>query len=139
MSGWTDFFLGIIAITTLVTAVLQVGLLFAAGKVMMSLARLSARVEEEVRPIAAHLDSIGRDAARATSLAVAQVERADALFADVAARVVSTMDVVQRAAGVPARQAAAIVSGFKAVLSALRDPKRGRSRPRGEDEDQLFI
>ena len=139
MSGWTDVFLGIIAVTTLVTAVLQVGLLFAAGKVMASLARLTVRIEEEVRPLAAHLDSIGRDAARASSLAVAQVERADALFTDVAARIVSTMDIVQRAAGIPAREAAAIASGFKAVFSVLRDSKRGRPRGRAEDEDQLFI
>lgn len=138
MSIWTDIWLGVIAVTMLVTAVLQVGLLFACGKVVMGLARLTSRVEQEVRPLAAHLDSIGRDAARATSLAVAQVERADTLFADVAGRVVTTMDLVQRAAGMPAREAAAIVTGIKAVVSVLRE-KRGRPRPRGEEDDALFI
>ena len=35
MSGWTDIFLGVIAATTLVTAIIQIGVLVAAGRLAM--------------------------------------------------------------------------------------------------------
>jgi putative NADH-flavin reductase len=139
VSIWTDIWLGVIAVTLLVTAILQVGVLVAVGRVMLGLVRLVSRVEQEIRPLAAHLDAIGRDAAKASSLAVAQVERADVLFTDFSSRVVSTMDVVQRAVGMPAREAGAIVSGIKAVFSVLRESRRKRSGPRTEEDDALFI
>jgi hypothetical protein len=140
VSGWTDIFLGVIAAATLITSILQVGVLVAAGRLAMRLMRLVDRMEREVKPLIGHLDAIGRDAARATSLAAAQVERADGLFADLAQRVESTMDTVQSAAGMPAREGAAIMAGFRAAFSTLRSMRgtRGR-RARGEDEDALFI
>ena len=140
MSGWTDIFLGVIAAATLITSILQVGVLVAAGRLAMRLMRLVDRMEREVKPLIGHLDAIGRDAARATSLAAAQVERADGLFADLAQRLESTMDAVQSAAGMPAREGAAIMAGFRAALSSLRSMRGTRSRrARGDDEDALFI
>jgi hypothetical protein len=139
VSGWTDVFLGIIAATTLVTAVIQIGVLVAAGRLAVRLLRLADRVERELKPIFGHLDAIGRDAARAAAVAAAQVERADGLFADFAQRVEQTMDVVQTAMGTPVREGAAIMAGFKAALSALRAGRGPRTRARGEDEDALFI
>jgi plasmid replication initiation protein len=139
VSGWTDIFLGVIAATTLVTAIIQIGVLVAAGRLAMRLVRLADRVEREIKPIFGHLDAIGRDAARAAALAAAQVERADSLFADLAHRVEQTMDVVQTAVATPAREGAAILAGFRAALSALRRGRGTRARSRGEDEDALFI
>ena len=139
MSGWTDIFLGVIAVTTLVTAIIQVGVLVIAGRLVMRVMRLTDRVEHELKPIFAHLDSIGRDAARAASVAAAQVDRADGLFADLAGRVVHAMDVVQTAVGKPAREGAAVMAGFRAAMSALRDSRQTRSRTRSEDENALFI
>jgi hypothetical protein len=140
VSGWTDVFLGVIAAATLITSILQVGVLVAAGRLAMRLMRLVDRLEREVKPLFGHLDAIGRDASRAASLAAAQVERADGLFADLAQRIETTMDTVQTAVGMPAREGAAILAGFRAVLSTLRGVRGNRSRrPRGEDDDALFI
>lgn len=140
MSRWTDVFLGVIAAATLITSILQVGVLFAAGRLAMRLMRLVDRIEREVKPLFGHLDAIGRDAARAASLAAAQVERADGLFADLAQRIETAMDTVQHAVSMPAREGAAILAGFRAALSALRTMKGNRSRrSRGEDDDALFI
>ncbi len=139
MSEWTDVFLGVIAVSTLVTAIFHLGLLLAAGRLVLRLTRLTERVEREITPIVGHLDSIGRDAARMASVAATQVERVDGLFSDFAARVEETMETVQHAAGRPAREGAAILAGFKAVFSTLRDARRARARSRGEDEDALFI
>lgn len=140
MSGWTEVFLGVIAAATLITSILQVGVLVAAGRLAMRLMRLVDRLEREVKPILGHLDSIGRDAARAASLAAAQVERADGLFADLTQRIETTMDTVQTAVGTPAREGAAILAGFRAAFSTLRGMRGNRRRrARGEDEDALFI
>ena len=139
MSGWTDVFLGVIAAATLVTAIIQVGVLVAAGLLARRLSRLTERVEQELKPIFGHLDSIGRDAARAVSVATAQVDRVDSLFADFASRAEQTMDVVQNAAAAPAREVTALLTGIRAALATLRDARRGRPRARGEDEDALFI
>jgi hypothetical protein len=137
--SWTDIFLGVIAATMLVTAIIQIGVLVAARRLAMRLVRLTDRVEHEMKPVFAHLDVIGREAARAATLATAQVERADGLFADMAGRVVDSMDSVQRGLAAPARQGAALLAGFRAALASLRNGRSGRSRPRGEDEDALFV
>ena len=140
MSSWTNIFLGVIAAATLITSILQVGVLVAAGRLAMRLMRMADRIEHELKPIFGHLDSIGRDAARAAALATVQVERADGLFADLAQRIETLMDTVQNAAGLPAREGAAILAGFRAALSTIRAMKGNRARrTRGEDEDALFI
>jgi hypothetical protein len=137
--SWTDVFLGVIAAATLVSAIIQIGVVVAAGRLAVRLARLADRVEREIKPIFAHLDAIGRDASRATAIAAAQVERADSVFADLACRVEQTLDAVQSAVTRPAREGAAILAGFRAALATLGDVRAGRSRARGEDEDALFI
>lgn len=139
MTGWTDVFLGVIAAATLVTAIIQIGVLVAAARLAVRLVRLTDRVERELKPVFVHLDAIGRDASRAVSLAAAQVERADGVFADLAHRAEQTLDALQVAAARPAREGAAILAGFRAALDSLRRGRTGRSRARGEDEDALFI
>jgi hypothetical protein len=136
---WTDVFLGIIAVATLATAIVQIGVLVAAGLLAKRVARLTEQVERELSPLLASLNAIGQDAARAASLATAQVERVDKLFGDLVTRAEETMGVIQAAIAMPAREGAALLSGFRAVIDALRRggrPSRGRT---SEDEDALFI
>ncbi|MGE3955997.1 MAG: hypothetical protein AB7H96_04700 [Vicinamibacterales bacterium] len=141
MSGWSDIFLGIIAVATLVTAVLQVAVLIAAGMLTRRIGRLADQVERELSPLLASLNAIGKDAAKAASLATAQVERVDRLFGDVAIKVEDTLTAVQHAIAAPAREGAALMVGVRAALDSLRRglasrPSRSRS---SEDEDALFI
>ena len=138
MSSRAELFLGIIAVTTLVTAIIQVVVLVAAGLLARRLTRLTERIEREISPVFAHLDAIGRDAAKAAAMASAQVERVDALFADVARRADETMNSVQHALTAPAREASALLAGFRAVINSIRQARPGRSR-RTDDEDALFI
>jgi hypothetical protein len=139
VSRWVELWLGIIALATLTTAVVQVAVLVAAGRLARRLERLTARVEEELGPLFQHANAIGRDASRATALATAQVERADEVFADVARRLDETMTTLQQVVGRPAREGAALLAGLRAALAALRDLRPGRSRSRAEDEEALFI
>ena len=83
MSDWAELFLGVIAAATLVTAITHVGVLVAAGLLARRIRRLTDKIDRELTPFFEHVNAIGRDASRAASLAAAQVERADRLFADV--------------------------------------------------------
>ena len=140
MSGWSEIFLGIIAVATLAIAIAQIGVMVAAGAAIRRMERLADRVEQDVRPLLGHLNAIGRDAARAASLATAQVERADRVFADVAIRVEQTIASIQSTIVAPAREGRALVSAFRAAFSAIRELRHNRARQgRGDDEDALFI
>jgi len=137
---WRDVFLGVIAVATLAIAVAQIGVIIAAGLMARRVGHMLDRIEREVKPLFGHLNAIGADASRAVTLATAQVERVDKLFADVAVRVEQTLNVVQTSIGAPAREGRAMMSAVRAALQTLRDLRKGRRRQgRGDDEDALFI
>jgi len=140
-SVWSDVFLGVIAVATLAIAIAQVGVMVAAGRLARRVDRLTDQFEQEMRPLFGHLNAIARDAARAAALATAQVERADRLFTDLAARVEEGVASLQSTIGEPAREARALLIAFRAafdVLRELRDSRRAR-QGRADDEDALFI
>ena len=140
MSVWSEFFLGVISVATLAIAIAQIGVMVAAAAAIRRMERLADRVEADVRPILGHLNAIGRDAARAASLATAQVERADRIFSDVAMRVEETIASVQSSIATPAREGRALISAFRAAFYAFRELRHNRARQgRGDDEDALFI
>ena len=141
MSRSSEIFLGVIAVSTLVVAIVQVGVVVAAGIALRRLGRLVDTVEQEIKPIFGHVNTIARDASRAAALATAQVERADKLFSDVAVRVDEALNAVQASIGAPAREGRALLSAFRAAFQAIRELRQnGRSRQaRGEEEDALFI
>ncbi|MFN7984754.1 MAG: hypothetical protein U0Q11_23165 [Vicinamibacterales bacterium] len=141
MSGWSEVFLGIIAVATLATALVQIGVLVAAGLLAKRLSRLTDQVERELGPLMASVNAIGKDAARAAALATQQVERVDRLFGDAAVRLDHTLVTIQNAVAAPARESAALMTGLRAAIAALRTgmanrPPRQRS---SEDDDALFI
>jgi hypothetical protein len=139
VTDWAGLFLGVIAAATLVIAIAQVGVLVEAGRLARRIERLTDKIDRELTPFFEHVNSISRDGSRAASLAAAQVERADRLFADLALRAERLMNTVQVAVGGTAREGAAILAGFRAALITIREMRAGRARARAEDEDGLFI
>ena len=140
MIVWRDVFLGVIAVATLAIAIAQIGVIIAAGMMARRVGRMVEQIERDVKPLFGHLNAIGNDASRAVTLATAQVERVDKLFADVAVRVEQTLNVVQSSIGGPAREGRAMMSAFRAAMRTIRDFRNGRTRHgRGDDEDALFI
>ncbi|HXE79711.1 MAG TPA: hypothetical protein VNK41_03100 [Vicinamibacterales bacterium] len=141
MTDWSPVFLGVIAASVLVMAVLQIGMAVYGARLAQRVVRVVDRVEQETGPLFAHLQSIGADAARASALAAAQVERADQLFADLSRRIEETSALVQTAIVQPAREGVAVVAGLRAALAAIRHlrsaPRRRVSRV--DEEDPLFI
>jgi phage-related protein len=142
VSTWATVFLGIIAVATLVTAILQVVLLVAAAQLVRRIGKfvdvIEGVIEQDVRPIIASVSNIARDASRVASLAVAQVERADEMLSGAVHRIEELLATVQALISKTLRDGNALMMGIRAVMAAIR-AFQGRRRRRGEDDEALFI
>jgi predicted PurR-regulated permease PerM len=138
LSTWATVFLGIIAMATLVTAILQVVLLVAGWQLVRRITTFVEDIERDVRPILGHLNSITRDASRVASLAVAQVERADQLLTSAVVRLEDLLGNLSTVIVKTMREGNALMMGIRAVMAAIQ-AFRGRRRGRGEDDDARFI
>ena len=141
LEGLPLTFLGAIALATTIMAVVQLGVILYAARLARRIDRLADRVERDVEPLITRLNEMSSDAARVTSLAVAQVERADRLFADVATRADHLLSAAQQAVIGPVREGRALMDGLRAGLAALRRlGHRGQPAARvSDDEEALFI
>jgi hypothetical protein len=140
-SGWAEVFLGVIALATLVMALIQVGVIVAALRAARHAQQALASLQHEVRPLVAKVHAIADEASRTAALATAQAEKVDRLVTDLTRRVDETSAIVQDAIVTPAREGMAIVAAIRAGLGAFR--AGGSLRPRhgrpAEEEDPLFI
>jgi len=140
VNTWATVFLGVIAVATLTTAILQVVLLVAATNLVRRITLFVDFIEVEVKPIIAQVDAIARDASRAANLALAQVERADELLSNAMRRVDQTLATVHSLVIGALREGNALMMGFRALLAAIRGFQRRQStRRRAEDDEALFI
>lgn len=148
MSESSGLFLGIIAVATLVMALIQVGAIVAllrlakqAHEVVVSVQRDVKPLLDDVKPLLAKVNAIADEASKTASVATAQAEKIDRLVTDLARRVDETSVLVQEAIVTPAREGIAVVAGIKAALGALRGfgDFRARTRRSVDEEDALFI
>ena len=142
----TDVWLGIIAVSVLAMALGQVAAVVMAARAVRRTGETLGRLEETIRPIVANVQQISEDAARATAVAVAQVERAERLMDDVTRRVDETMNAVQDTILGPARTGWAVFQGLRDALGVFfdRGPRRPRPRthgpsPAAAEDDASFI
>jgi type II secretory pathway component PulJ len=140
VSGTSELFLGIIAVATLVMALIQVGALVFAARLASQVQQLMTTVQKDLRPLITRANGLVDEASKTAALATAQAQKIDALVTDLTRRVDETSQVIQEAIVTPAREGLALFAGVKAGLAALRGLRefRGRTR-RMEDEDPLFI
>ena len=141
MTFWAEVFLGVIALAMVTMAAVQVGAIMQGWRVARRLDRLLAQVEQEMKPLAENLNAVARDAARASGMAVGQVERMDRLVTDVAVRLEQTATTVQDAVLTPLREGAAVMAGVRAAIDLFRDVARrpGGGRTRNDEDGPLFI
>ena len=136
----TNVWLGIIAVAVLVMAVIQVAAIVFAMSAARRIGQVADRLEENLNPVVSNLQTITSEAARMTTLAAAQVERADRMFADLTRRGEQVMAALPTLLG-PAGKGLAFLNGIKAALAAIhelrRSSRRGASHP--DEEDALFI
>lgn len=136
----TNVWLGIIAVAVLVMAVIQVAAIVFAMSAARRIGQVADRLERNLNPVVSNLQTITSEAARMTTLAAAQVERADRMFADLSRRAEQVMAAVPTLLG-PAGKGFAFLNGIKAALAAIhelrRSSRRGAAHP--DEEDALFI
>lgn len=136
----TEVFLGIIALATLVMALIQVGAIIFAARLGLRLQQVMTTIQDEVRPLIARANTVAEEASKTAALASSQAQKIDALVTDLTRRVEETSVVVQQAVVTPARETLALVAGLKAGLAALKGLRDFRGRTgRVEEEDPLFI
>ena len=140
MSPTAVAFLGVIAVSVLVMALIQVGAIVFAARLARRVEALLGRVERDLQPAMERLTSMSGDASRAATLAAAQVERVDRALDDLTRRADRTVAHVQRALSRPQREGAAVVAGVRGFVSSLRDQRRARRATSAlDDDDALFI
>ena len=108
-------------------AAIQVGIVVYGARLARRVDALAAQVDREIKPLLTHLNAIGEEAARATTLAAAQVERVDRLFADVSLRVEETATAVQSAIVAPAREGLALLTGVRAAIDAFKGMRQANT------------
>jgi hypothetical protein len=139
VSVWAEVSLAIIAFATLVMALIQVSVIVYGWLLARRITRLVGQIEREMKPLADNVNAMARDAARATALAAAQVERVDKLFGELTTKIEETVSSVQTTILSPLREGAAVMAGIRAALEVFRSLGRASRRGRSEEEDALFI
>ena len=133
--------LGVIAVAVAAMAVVQVATLWYGMRLVRRLDRVATQVERDILPAVERFNEVSGDVARATSLAVAQIERADELFARFAGRADRLLAVGQDAIFEPIRRSAALLQALRTVLDTLRGgtSRRSAKSSAADDQEALFI
>ena len=141
MNDWSVLFLAIIAIATLVMALIQVGAIIAVLRLARQAQEVVVSVQRDVQPLLAKVNAIADEASKTATLATAQAQKIDKLVTDLSRKADETSSLVQHAIMTPAREGMAVVAGLKAALGVFRGfgDFRGRTRGTTDEEDPLFI
>ncbi|HJR58439.1 MAG TPA: DUF948 domain-containing protein [Vicinamibacterales bacterium] len=141
MTEWSGLFLGVIAVATLLMALVQVGAIIAVLRLARQAQEVVASLQRDVKPLLAKATDMAEEASRTVSLATVQAQKVDKLVTDLTRRVDETSALVQQAIVTPAREGMAVVAAVKAALGVFRGIGEFRGRPgRPVDEDDpLFI
>jgi hypothetical protein len=141
VTDWSVVFLGIIAVSTLLMALIQVGAIIAVLRVVRETQQLLTTVQQDVRPLIAKTTAIVDEASKSVALATAQVQKVDTLVTDLTRRVDETAAIVQKAIVTPAREGMAIFAAIRTGLGSLKAMAdlRPRTARHSEDDDALFI
>jgi hypothetical protein len=136
----SELFLGVIALSTLIMAFVQIGAIIALLRVAKQTQQAVADLQREVKPLVAKASAVADEASKTASLMTLQAQKVDRLLTDFTLRFDQTAAVVQQAIITPAREGMAIVAALKAgfmALQGLRDrPRHSRT---ADEEDPLFI
>jgi hypothetical protein len=132
--------LGVIAVATLVMASVQVALVIVGTRLARQVQDLGTRIERDLQPLVDGATIVAGNAARASELALLQIERADRALSDLTQRIDDTTRLVRGAVSAPAREGRALMAAIGAALGVVRDAQRPRPRgPALDEDDPLFI
>jgi hypothetical protein len=131
-------YLAVMAVALAIIAVVQIGVIIVAIRLGKQIGATVEEIRREVRPLVEKAHRISDDAARATSLAVAQIEKVNHLLTNTSTRVSETLGLVQHAVVEPVRQGAAVVAAVRAAMTAFRSWRVAHPHSR-DDDDALFV
>lgn len=139
--------LGAIALSSIVQAVVLVGVAIGGMQLMRRVQELQGRVEREVQPVLDSLTAISRNVAEVSDVAVLQVRRVEAVVEETIERIDEARAQVRRVIRKPRGLMADVSAVFKGVrrglavyhrLGGLQAPRQGKTRRYAGDE-HLFI
>ena len=118
----SEVFLGVIAVSTLVMAFVQLGVIIAGIVAFRRMNEVIARVEGSARPMLAHVDELVVDATESLAAVRAQIDRVERQAMHVLTRTDQAVNRVQNYLVAPARESIALAAGARALFGAFRGP-----------------
>jgi hypothetical protein len=145
MESWGVFFLGVIALASVVQAGFLIGLVVFGRRLARRMDALQARLDREISPALENFTRVSRAAAEIADLATLQARRFDLLLSDTIAKIEETTAAVQQLVVRPLKPVGAILAflrGLQRGMDVYFQLDRGahpRRRGHGEDDEHLFI
>jgi len=145
MESWGVFFLGVIALASIVQAGFLIGLVVYGRRIARRVDALQVRLDREISPALDNFNRVSRAAAEIADLATLQARRIDLLLADTIEKIEETTNVVQQLVVKPLKPIGGIVAFLKGLQRGMEvylQLGRGhphRRRGHGEDDEHLFI
>ena len=130
----STFLLSVIAVATVIMAVVQIGVVLFTSRLAKRVNRLVDVIEREIKPTLARVDTVSSDVARVTSLASNQAERLDQIASHLIEKIDEILTVAARSVFAPLKQGAGFLSGLRAALLAFRDESTQSQPPTDSDE-----
>ena len=116
MNDWSTLLLAVIAVSTGLMALIQIGILIYGARLARRVEGLLNRLELEIDPLLEQVKKVGGDITRAAKLGATQVERADLLVTRLVQRVEETIDATQRLIVEPIKQGATLLEAIRAAF-----------------------
>jgi hypothetical protein len=146
MESWGVFFLGVIALASLVQAGFLIGLVVYGRRLARRVDALQTRLDRDISPALENFNRVSRAAGEIADLATLQARRIDLLLADTIEKIEETTAVIQQLVVRPLKPIGGIVAflrglqrGMEVYLQLGRERPRHRRRAHGEDDEHLFI
>jgi hypothetical protein len=152
MESWGIFFLGVIALASLVQAGFLIGLAILGRRLGRRVDALQTRLDREISPALDNFNRVSRAAGEIADLATLQARRLDLVLADTIDKVEETTALVQRLVVKPLKPIGGMIAFLRGLQRGMevflqydraaapdRRPPPPRRRGRGEDEEHLFI
>jgi len=145
MESWGVFFLGVIALASVVQAGFLIGLVVFGRKLARRVDALQVKLDREISPALENLNRLSRAASEIADLATVQARRLDLLIGDTIARIEETTAAVQQLVVRPLKPIGGILAflrGLQRGMDVYFQLDRGahpRRRGHGEDDEHLFI
>ncbi len=151
MESWGVFFLGVIALASVVQAGFLIGLVVYGRRLANRVDALQVRLDREISPALENFNRVSRAAAEIADLATLQARRFDLVLADTIEKIEETTATVQQLVVRPLKPIGGIVAFLKGLQRGMEvyfqfdrsAPPQQRPHPRrrghGEDDEHLFI